>query len=156
MARNTEQDPLTVQPLHLIIQDAIDLCANKIKVNGVKLTFEYDGTLQVRCCPIEISQAMINLIQNAVDAIHLETKKELVIKTHSGQKVAYIDVCDSGPPIPAKIRSKILSPFFSTKPQGEGTGLGLGVTQSILKRHGGTLELLPTEQTCFRVCLPLA
>ena len=155
MTRNSEHDPYTIQSLHLILQDAIELCSDKIKKFNVELVFEYDSRIQLRCNPVELSQAIINLLQNAVDAVREHPIKRVHLHTYIKENQAILEIRDSGPSIPDCVRKQMLTPFFSTKPVGEGTGLGLGLALSIIKRHQGTLELLPTSETCFRIALPL-
>ena len=67
------------------------------------------------------------------------------------------EICDSGPGVPAELRTKIFEPFFSTKPVGEGTGLGLDISYRIVvQRHGGDLSVLSDPgDTRFQVRLPL-
>lgn len=67
-----------------------------------------------------------------------------------------IALIDSGGGIPPSVANKIMEPFFTTKPQGEGTGIGLSISHSILKEHHGKLELDRTHpHTCFRMSLPI-
>jgi signal transduction histidine kinase len=71
--------------------------------------------------------------------------------------VARISVTDSGKGIPAEIASKIMNPFFTTKPVGKGTGLGLSISKSIAEDHGGSLTYDGTSaNTCFVFEVPLA
>ena len=156
MARNTESDPKTVQRLQPVVQEAIDLCSDKLRKNEVVLELQSDESIAVQCNSIEITQALINLIQNAVDAVQEQPNKKIEIRIFTENHLACIEVKDNGPSITARHRNKILTPFFSSKPSGKGTGIGLCVTQSIIKRHGGKLELLPSIETCFRISLPIA
>jgi two-component system, NtrC family, sensor kinase len=93
----------------------------------------------VSCDPSLINQGVMNLVNNAIDAISgLGT---ISIATGAEGDDYVIRVQDSGRGIPSEIRERIFEPFFTTKPIGEGTGLGLSITYSIVRRHGGTLEL---------------
>ena len=62
---------------------------------------------------------------------------------------------DSGCILDEKIRKSIFSPFYTTKERGKGTGLGMSISQGIIKEHKGSLSLLDTENTCFQIALPV-
>ncbi len=95
----------------------------------------------VDCYPSLINQAVMNLVANAMDAIHESGTIWLTTARDVGDFV--ITVADSGHGIPADLRDRVREPFFTTKPIGEGTGLGLSITHSIVHKHGGTLDLAP-------------
>ena len=90
------------------------------------------------CYPGLLTQAIMNLVSNAIDAIAAHG----VIKIASGADGEWyrIAVTDSGTGIPDDVLEKILDPFFTTKPVGQGTGLGLSITYSIIRKHGGRIE----------------
>jgi signal transduction histidine kinase len=98
----------------------------------------------------DIGRVLLNLINNAFYACSqsskgskpLEDFKPLVIISTkiSGQNIE-IKVCDNGPGIPESIKDKIFQPFFTTKPTGQGTGLGLSLSYDIVKAHGGEIEV---------------
>jgi two-component system NtrC family sensor kinase len=102
-----------------------------------------------------LNQALMNLIVNALDAI----EGDGTIRVASGAEgdSFVIRVEDSGKGIPLALRERVLEPFFSTKPVGQGTGLGLSITYSIVKKHGGRLELgdAPGGGTAAVILLPL-
>jgi two-component system NtrC family sensor kinase len=91
------------------------------------------------CFPSILNQAIMNLVANAIDAI--DGKGTLSIVTGADEQGYSIAVSDTGSGIPEALRERVLEPFFTTKPPGEGTGLGLSITYSIVRTHGGTLEL---------------
>ena len=90
------------------------------------------------CYPGLLTQAMMNLVSNAIDAI----VGHGMIKIASGSAGDWyrIAVTDTGTGIPDNVLEKILDPFFTTKPVGQGTGLGLSITYSIVRKHGGRIE----------------
>jgi signal transduction histidine kinase len=90
-----------------------------------------------------LNQAMMNLVTNALDAI--EGSGAITITTGARDGWFELLVADTGSGIPQAIRERVFEPFFTTKAVGEGTGLGLYITYSIAKKHGGHVELVPRE-----------
>ena len=90
------------------------------------------------CYPGLLTQAVMNLVSNAIDAI--VDRGMIKIVTGAEGEWYRIAVTDSGTGIPDEVREKILDPFFTTKPVGQGTGLGLSITYSIIRKHGGKIE----------------
>jgi len=111
--------------------------------------FEPDKSLpKVNVVPQDIGRMLLNLINNAFYAVQERGKhgeegyqpQVVVSAKHAGNHVE-ITVCDNGNGIPDAIKDKILQPFFTTKPTGEGTGLGLSLSYDIVKAHGGELKV---------------
>lgn len=111
------------------------------------VTVMYDAT--------QIEQVLINLIQNAIQA--MPKGGQLRINLSRAPEAVAIGVQDTGVGIPAKNLLKIFDPFFTTKPPGEGTGLGLSVSYGIVARHGGRIDVSSVEGkgTTFTVLLPI-
>ena len=105
-----------------------------------------------------INQVVLNLLLNAAHAIEPGRPDEntVEVRTFTHDDRAVIEVCDTGPGIPEKIRHKIFDPFFTTKPAGQGTGLGLFLTQQIVDQlHGQlTVDSAPEQGTTIRLLLP--
>jgi signal transduction histidine kinase len=97
----------------------------------------------VECFPGLLSQALMNLASNAIDAITGDGT--ICINTGADADGYVIVVSDTGHGIPKHLRERVLEPFFTTKPIGEGIGLGLSITYSIIQKHHGTLDLRPGE-----------
>jgi two-component system NtrC family sensor kinase len=95
----------------------------------------------IDCYPGLLNQALMNLVANAIDAI--DGQGVIVIASSSDPEWLTISVTDNGQGIPEELRHRVVDPFFTTKPVGQGTGLGLSITDSIVRKHAGTLELLP-------------
>ncbi len=96
-----------------------------------------------------------NLIDNAVDA--LQEGGRLTLRTRRQGPRVCIEICDNGPGIPEGVRARIFDAFFTTKPVGSGTGLGLDIVQRIMVRHHGEARLRDSRpgDTCFQVLLPV-
>jgi len=105
----------------------------------------------------KLNQVFINLIMNAADA--MEGKGTLTVRTYrnKAEHRIYVEVGDTGSGIPNENISKIFDPFFSTKPKGKSTGLGLSIAYGIVEEHGGRITVKQTgpEGTIFLLELPL-
>lgn len=130
-----------------IINDTINLCQNKLSSLKIDFSTELPPSPQnVNCNAIEISQVLLNLLNNAVDAVeHLDYKsiKLTLQKTNSLYRI-FID--DSGK-IDPHLVSKIMEPFFTTKAVGKGTGLGLSISKSMAEDHQGNLYVDTSHHT---------
>ncbi|WP_239014643.1 sensor histidine kinase [Archangium violaceum] len=105
----------------------------------------------------QIGQVLVNLIVNAAQA--LPARDGVVeVSTLSRSSEVLVRVRDNGVGMPAEVRDKLFQPFFTTKPVGEGTGLGLAVAYGIITGHGGRIEVEsePGRGSCFTVRLPVA
>lgn len=139
-----------------IIDDSLGLCAEKFRATGVTVNVSVPFDLQIECNPLDISQVLLNLVNNSFYAVQGQPLKSINITVQKINDSAVLSVMDSGPGIPNEIRSKLLDPFFTTKPLGQGTGLGLSISRSIVKTHNGELFLDDsTPETNFVVKLPL-
>ena len=139
----------------------------KDKSFNAEFDTQYDTTLApINVVPQDIGRVILNLINNAFYAVNERQKKDkdsgykpLVTLTTSKQgDQVVIEVADNGTGMPERVKEKIFQPFFTTKPTGEGTGLGLSLSYDIVtKGHGGTLEVETKETvgTNFIVRLPL-
>ncbi len=120
--------------------------------------------LKVMVVPNDISRVLTNIFNNAFYSM-AEKKKfkgktyepSISISTKQVNGMAEIEITDNGMGIPSSVLNKIYQPFFTTKPPGEGTGLGLSLSYDIIKAHGGKLEVQTTEGDCtsFKISLPL-
>lgn len=142
--------------VHQGLEDTLRLFGHKLK-QSIQVERRYDPQLpKVLAYGSELNQVWTNLIDNAIDAMN--GKGRLEIATYYKGNSIRVDVTDSGSGIPPDIQSRIYEPFFTTKPVGKGSGLGLETVLRIVEnRHRGTIlfESKP-GRTCFTVCLPLA
>jgi two-component system sensor histidine kinase HupT/HoxJ len=106
----------------------------------------------------QLQQVLVNLIQNAYDAVEAQAAPTLTLTLASEQGRVALNVADNGPGIAAANLARIFDPFFTTKPVGKGTGLGLSISYGIVEQHGGTLSAanLPAGGACFTLTLPAA
>jgi signal transduction histidine kinase len=126
------------------------------KLNGIEVRREYTAGLpQVPGYPAELNQVWTNLIDNAADA--MAGSGVLTLRTHADPDAVFVEVADDGPGVPEAVRDRLFEPFVTTKPTGEGSGLGLENARRIIeRRHGGSLTFTTgPEGTTFCVRLPL-
>ena len=122
---------------------------------ALKISFEGEDPCMAIGRPGHIQQVVMNLVQNAVDAMDEDTVLNVVLNLQYQGDAAILEISDSGPGIPATIAEKVFDPFFTTKDVGKGTGLGLSISHKIAEEHGGNLALVDREGpgACFRLKL---
>lgn len=124
---------------------------------GVVVGFSGAPSLLVRGVPGHVQQIVMNLVQNAIDAVDGQKAPQVTIALARHEGMARLTVSDNGPGIPEAQRAAVFDPFFTTKPVGKGTGLGLSISAKIADEHGGQLALLPDGPgATFVLDLPLA
>ena len=143
-----KMDNFQKESIFNIVEDTISLCSEKFKINNIDFKFKYSedsAHLLVECHAVEISQVLLNLLNNAFDAIEIFDEKwiELEILNHSD--VVTISIMDCGNGIDKEEVAKILTPFYTTKAVGKGTGLGLSISHRIIENHKGKLWI---DETC--------
>lgn len=122
---------------------------------SVMLQLEDVGAVQL--APVRFEQVLVNLIINAVQATRGQPSAVLTLRTFTspaGEVVVTVE--DTGPGVPAELRARIFEAFFTTKPAGIGTGLGLSVSSRIIEEAGGRLELAEAPGAKFVITLPRA
>jgi PAS domain S-box-containing protein len=158
-SRDGRNDPFQIVLFDKMIDDVLSFCHERLKHHSIKLIKEeLNPNLTFEGRQIEISQVLLNLLNNAIDAIdELEfTDKWIKITAKKDDDYLDIKISDCGPGIPLEIQSKIFQPFFTTKEIGKGTGLGLSLSLTIIKNHSGEINLDTTSPfTCFVLRLPI-
>ena len=156
-SRDSGQDPFLDTKVFTLLEGVISLCAKRFSSGSIELKVEgpSDPSLSLQCRESELAQVIFNLLNNAHDAVeHLDERWVKVEVLDLGENVQ-IKVSDSGPGIPAEVRSQIFEPFFTTKDVGKGTGLGLSVSIGIIRAHSGKIAIdLESPNTVFVVTLP--
>lgn len=147
--------------IHDGIEDTLRLFVFKLK-HGIKVNRHYGQNLpEIMAYGSELNQVWTNLIDNATDALTEGTADgevpQITIRTYQQGNHLHVEVEDNGPGIPPMVKNRILEPFFTTKPMGKGSGLGLDIVRRIVEnRHGGSLMIESAPgRTCFGVSLPL-
>ena len=156
-SRSGEALDLTLHSLHEISKEVLILTDLKSRRHSTPVTVECESQAIVRCDEVEIEQVLVNLINNAVDAVKDRSVKWVKISILEEGHSVILRVMDSGPGIPESVRNKLFEPFFTTKKIGEGTGLGLSITKGILDEHNATISILADcPNTCFEIRFPRA
>ncbi len=139
-----------------IIADTLSFCSEKLRNSFVELRWNKEfGYEELFCQPEQVSQVLLNLINNAVDAVAGSQEKWIAVGAEVDGEWVRIFVEDSGPPIPEAVKAQIMKPFFTTKAVGKGTGLGLSISRNIVGAHGGKIWLdTDCPHTRFVVELP--
>lgn len=138
-----------------VISESLALLGPNFDKKHITCKFEHDKPrILTRFDPVQLTQVLFNLLLNAIYASPDEG--QIIVRLQSERDRFIIEIEDSGRGIPEEIRTKIFAPFFTTKPMGEGTGLGLSVVHGIVKSHGGTIKVLDMRPgTIFIIDLPL-
>lgn len=160
ISRDSEAIEIEPQSLKIIVEDSLSFCEQRFKAKGIEfvLDIEISNEVIIECNYVEISQVLINLFTNAIHAVeNSSAKKYIELKVlEKNTSLVEIKIIDSGHGVPEDIKEKVFDPFFSTKPIGEGTGLGLSLSKSIIEKHGGKLQLFEVDgNTCFSIELPI-
>jgi C4-dicarboxylate-specific signal transduction histidine kinase len=157
-SRDSKEQNLELIRLSKLIETSLDLVRERLKTKNIeiRITNDLPSDLEVPCRSVQLSQVLINLINNSADAIDSLPTKWIELKFSQIHERLRIQVIDSGAGIPLEIYEKIMQPFFTTKPLGKGTGLGLSISRGIVESHKGTFEIdINHPNTCFVIHLPL-
>ena len=151
-----DQSPVQDVDVHQGIEDTLVLLAHRTR--GVEVVRDYgDDVPTIQALGTELNQVWTNLIDNACDAVADADDPRIVLRTRRDDDTVVVVVEDNGHGIPADVRGRIFDAFFTTKPPGQGTGLGLQISYRIVAlEHRGdlTVESEPGH-TVFRVTLPI-
>ncbi|WP_165064756.1 PAS domain-containing sensor histidine kinase [Paludisphaera rhizosphaerae] len=142
-----------------LIESALEMTRGRLKKDKIEVGVQNLGAECIDCVPSDISQVLLNLLINALQAVEAAGKSEggrIDIETRTTGDWVEISVRDNGEGIAPDDVGRLFDPFFTTKPVGEGTGLGLAISHGIITGHGGRIEVEsePGRGTCFRILLP--
>lgn len=147
---------------HEVLESVLVMLRNRYK-NQVRVDKEYGRLPLIRGNVGKLSQVLINILNNAIDAVeNLDdpARRRITVATETlerdGKEYAVLRVSDAGPGIPPEIQQRIFDPFFTTKPVGRGTGLGLFICNNLVQEHQGVIEVASTmgQGAVFSVFLP--
>ena len=144
-----------------VINQTLLIMDDQIQSSNIRLIKNIQKDLPyLNVNPNDMEQVFINLLQNAIDSLkEIENNAvlEIVIYQKKEQNKFIIEINDNGKGVDEQIRNKIFTPFFTTKPAGEGTGLGLNIIQKIIGKYGGTINCRSSDGqgASFIISLPL-
>ena len=144
-----------------VIDQTLYIMDDQIQSSNIRLIKNIQKDLPyLNVNPNDMEQVFINLLQNAIDSLkEMENNAilEIVIYQKKEQNKFFIEINDNGKGVDEQIRNKIFTPFFTTKPAGKGTGLGLNIIQKIIGKYGGTINCRSSDGqgASFVISLPL-
>jgi signal transduction histidine kinase len=158
-ARQSKMELKSVN-LNRLIEKTLFLNANLLKISSVKVETRLDPDLpDMIGSEDQLQQVFMNLVSNAAEAMESKGGGRLLIETRHSlrEDKLLVDFKDTGVGVPESALSKLFEPFYTTKKQGKGVGLGLSVAYGIVQEHGGSIyvESHADEGTSFNVKLPL-
>lgn len=159
VSRASTKDEFHEASLKDLVQDVINMTEERFKLNNVNFEVSYTGLSEktlIQCQRLQINQVLINLVNNAYDAIQELDNKWIKINFKNLSDKIEISVTDSGFGISDKILNKIFDPMFTTKEIGKGTGLGLSISNEIITKHHGQFYVdKKSDNTRFVIELPI-
>ncbi|EGB14542.1 integral membrane sensor signal transduction histidine kinase [Pseudodesulfovibrio mercurii] len=142
--------------LNMLANQTASFLENETRHRNIEVVTELDPDLPLITTDAnQIQQVILNLLENAIDAI--DRDGQITVITRTDDMGVVLNIADSGPGIPKEYLAKVFDPFFTTKPTGEGTGLGLSIVYSTLSKLGGTIKVNSEsgQGTTFTIHLPL-
>lgn len=155
-SRKSDSDPMRMTRIATLVEDASELCRERLKNNLITLNVFCETDASVECRATQIVQILMNLLANAFDAVCVLEQKWIELSVSTSATRVTFSVTDSGPGISREVVEKMMQPFFTTKEVGKGTGLGLSISLGIAEEHNGTLIYdSNSKHTRFVLDLPL-
>ena len=153
-SRGGVEEVLQTIDLHTALDSTLNIVNNELKYKA-SIVRDYGDLPEIECMPSRLNQVFLNLLVNAGQSI--EGNGTITISTGFDDSEAWIAIADTGCGIAPENLNRIFDPFYTTKPVGQGTGLGLSVSHSIVRKHGGRIDVdsEPGKGTRFTVRLPL-
>lgn len=146
---------LTCLPLHGIVDGALEIVAPLLRKTGVQVkTSLVPEDIQLQTNLVLLQQALVNLISNGIQAV--QGQSEMIVRVNASFQDDFvrIEVIDNGPGLTGAEVEKVFEPFYTTKPAGQGLGLGLTITRRIIEEMGGEIQLSASGRyTCFVLLL---
>jgi len=159
-ARDSEPTKKEID-IHELLKETVAFLGPELKYKQIEILYQFtEGPLILNSDPKKLEQVFVNLLTNAIYAIKEkgEGKGEITLHTSASDSDAEIQISDTGTGMSEEVQAKIFDLFFTTKPTGKGTGLGLPICHNIVKKLGGRMSCKSRlgEGTTFIIQIPLA
>jgi signal transduction histidine kinase len=156
LSRDASKDPRVEVPFQKVLNLSLEYCRSRLAKDEIELRMSpFDDKWTVFGRETQLSEVLINVINNAADALSGAREKWVGLEAEVYSDSIEIVITDSGPGIEPEVQSRIFDPFFTTKAVGKGTGLGLSVSQAIMVDHGGQIFYdAEAPQTRFVIRIP--
>ncbi|MGJ4949720.1 sensor histidine kinase [Bradyrhizobium sp. HKCCYLS20291] len=157
LARQDDRKFETID-LGVCVGQVLELLKFRLVDEHVEIEFEPLSRAWMFGDAARIEQVVLNLLQNAIDAVSGQADRLIVIAVETLDEQVVLIVGDRGPGVPAAASGRLFDPFFTTKEPGRGLGLGLSIAYSIVKEHGGSIQYERSDagETRFRAVFPRA
>ena len=149
-----DQAPVQEVDVTVGLDNTLVILRSKLKA-GIEIERDYqEGLPRIEAFGSELNQVWTNILDNAIDA--MGGRGRIQIRAFARDRDLVVEICDDGPGMPPEVRERIFEPFYTTKPPGSGTGLGMHIAHNVVGRHGGRIEVRSRPgETCFEVVLPV-
>ncbi len=152
-----DQEDFEPRHLHEILHETYDLMSHPAKIRNISFVTEFKAKSDlIYCSPNQIKQACVAILVNATEAV--DENGEIIVRTHNpDEETILLEISDNGIGIPADDIPHIFEPFFSTKQEARGIGLGLAIAHGILQSHKGVVRVTsePGQGTTISISLPI-
>lgn len=153
-SRESKREPFVECHIKNILEETLSYCRDRFRLESIDLRIEPFPDEKIKCRPVQISQVLLNLLNNSFDAVKGSPDPWVVLSVKRMEHCLQVIVKDSGLGIPEQIRHKMMEPFYTTKEAG-GTGLGLSLSRKMMDDHGGRLYFdEAAKNTAFIIELP--
>ena len=141
LSRDGHADPMVAFCISNMLEDVKMLVEMKVRSHDIKFdVILSDPALLAEGREVQVSQVLVNIIGNAIDAVSGLPDKWITVEVKEKDDKIHFSITDCGKGIPIELQDKIMHPFFTTKDVNKGTGLGLSISKNIIEEHGGVLE----------------
>lgn len=157
-ARSNVNSELVEVCVNDLVKDVIFLCQERMTTFAISCEVDAQEQIRLSCYPAYLTQIMINLLNNAVDALQSRPGRKILIRLFQTEENVFVEVHDNGTGVSSDDEERIFEAFYTTKAYGQGTGLGLSISRSLAKEHQGKLVLVESQfgvGAAFSLQLPL-